>query len=351
MLSQADMGYNGERMFTFTVIILVVVFALLLLTAGVRPVRSSLSPFELARRQEVGDKTAVAIARREALLNDVASMQRAVVALFLVISVVLAVVAFGWLIGIVIAVLIALEYGAIAKLCPIQIRAQKTYERYEVYILDFIEKFPFIARLLRGVSIETPSSDRLDSREELEYLVAESGALLGVDERKLILHSLKFNARTVSEIMIPKGMIDSIDKKELLGPLVLDDLHKTGHSRFPVIDKDIDHVVGMLHIQDLLTVGAKRSETVEKTMLPRVFYIREDQSLQHALSAFLRTHHHLFVVVNEFRETVGLISLEDVLEALLGRKIIDEFDAHDDLRAVALRNPRGNNHSPGGENV
>ncbi len=345
------MGYNGERMFTLTVIILVVVFALLLLVAGARPVRSAMSQFELVRRQTAGDKTAAAIMRREALLDDVISLQRTLVALFLVISVALAVVAFGWLLGIMAAVIIALEYGAIAKLHVIQTRAQALYERYEAHILNFVEKFPLVARLLRGVSVEASSNTQLDSREELEHLVAESGTLLDTDERKLILHSLKFNARAVSEIMIPKSMIDSIDKKELLGPLVLDDLHKTGHSRFPVIDKDIDHVVGMLYIQDLLTVGAKRSETVEKTMMPRVFYIREDQTLQHALSAFLRTHHHLFVVVNEFRETVGLISLEDVIEALLGRKIIDEFDAHDDLRAVALRNPRGNNHAATGKDV
>lgn len=351
MLSQADMGYNGERMFTFMVIILVVVFALLLLMAGVRPIRSSMSQFELVRRQNAGDKAAVAIARREVLLNDVISLQRALVALFLVIAVALAVVAFGWLIGIMIAVIIALEYGAVAKLRPIQTRAQKLYERYETHILNFVERFPFVARLLRGASVESSSNSQLDSREELEHLVTESGAILDTDERKLILHSLKFNNRTVSEVMIPKSMIEGIDKKELLGPLVLDDLHKTGHSRFPVIDKDIDHVVGMLHIQDLLTISAKRSETVEKVMMPRVFYIREDQTLQHALSAFLRTHHHLFVVVNEFRETVGLISLEDVIEALLGRKIIDEFDAHDDLRAVALRNPRGNNHASTGKDV
>ena len=338
-------------MFTVTVIILVVVFALLLLAAGVRPLRTSLSQFELSRRQNVGDASAVAMARREKLLDDVISLQRTGVALLLVVAVMLSVVAFGWLIGTLVAVAIALEYGAIARLQPVQVRVQRLYERYETAILNFIERFPFAWRLLRGVSLEMSQRTKLDSREELEHLVTESGTLLDGNERKLILHSLKFNDRTVSEVMIPKSMIDSIDKKELLGPLVLDDLHKTGHSRFPVIDKDIDHVVGMLHIQDLLTISAKRSETVEKTMMPRVFYIREDQTLQHALSAFLRTHHHLFVVVNEYRETVGLISLEDVIEALLGRKIVDEFDAHDDLRAVALRNPRGNNHTSTGKDV
>jgi len=128
-------------------------------------------------------------------------------------------------------------------------------------------------------------------------------------------------------------------------------LHQKGHSRLPVIDGDIDHVIGILHLQSLLALDIKRSVTAEKAMEPRVYYIRQDQTLQHALAAFLRTHHHLFIVVNEFRETVGLLTLEDVIEALLGRKIIDEFDAHDDLRAVALRNINHNNHPKGLENV
>jgi CBS domain containing-hemolysin-like protein len=189
------------------------------------------------------------------------------------------------------------------------------------------------------------------SREELEQLLRKE-TVLAESEKQLLLHGLTFGERRVIEIMTPRSVIDSINEKELLGPLVLDDLHKTGHSRFPVIQGDIDHVVGVLHIRDLFVLDAKqRSTTAAKAMEPRVFYIREDQSLQSALAAFLRTHHHLFVVVNEFRETVGLLSLEDVIEALLGRRIIDEFDAHDDLRAVAAHNSHANNEPRKHEDV
>jgi CBS domain containing-hemolysin-like protein len=175
--------------------------------------------------------------------------------------------------------------------------------------------------------------------------------LLSSDERKLIVNSLSFGEQLVSSIMTPKSMIDTISKSEFLGPLMLDELHKLGHSRLPVIDGDIDHVVGVLHLKSLLALDLKKSVTAEKAMEPRVFYIKHDQRLQHALAAFLRTHHHLFVVVNEYRETVGLLTLEDTVEALLGRKIIDEFDAHEDLRVVAMRNPRGNNHPAKREDV
>lgn len=334
------------------VFLLIVTFGLLVLVAGARPQRSSVSNYELKRRQATGDEAAKETLRRERLLIDVESLQRVVVALLLVVFVALSVAEFGWLLGVVLAVVVALEYGAVAKWPQVRSWAQKLYGCYEPYVLRFVAKFPSVMKFIRNVGNDQPDEQRLDSREELEHLVEQSHGILLPDEKKLIVNGLKFGDRKVGEIMTPRGVIDSIGKDELLGPLTLDDLHKTGHSRFPVIDDDADHVVGMLHIQDLFTLDTKKkSATAEKTMEPRVFYIREDQNLQHALAAFLRTHHHLFVVVNEFRETVGLLSLEDVIEALLGRKIIDEFDAHDDLRAVAKRNPRGNNHPDKREDV
>ena len=329
---------------TFLTILLGVIFIKLVAVAGMRPVHSQLSVFELERRAETNNAQAVAALRRERLLPDILSLQRVIVALLLVTFVAISVAVYGWLIGILLSVVFALEYGAIARIPFIAGWANRFYARYESLLLRFVEKFSGIFRLVRAAS-PPQTVVKLSSKQELEHLVAESENVLSTDERKLIINGLGFDQMKVREIMTPRSVIESINKKEHLGPLVLNDLHNTGHSRFPVIDVDIDHVVGTLHIQDLLTIDAKRrSSSVEKAMEPRVFYVKEDQTLQHALAAFLRTHHHLFIVVNEFRETVGLLSLEDVIEALLGRKIIDEFDAHEDLRMVAGRNPRSNNH-------
>jgi putative hemolysin len=334
------------------IILCFAVCTLLVLVSGFIPKRSTMSLYELERRKNNGDKTAASILKREGLLADILSIQRVLSALLLVVLVTLLVATFGWLLGVVLSVLVALEYGSIAKLRLVQRRAQRIYESYEPAILTFAGKYTRgFLRLVRNAAPDMTDKRQLDSKEELQHLVAQSGTLLSGDEKKLISHGLQFETLKVSEVMTPRGTIDSINKKELLGPLVLDDLHKTGHSRFPVIDGDMDHVVGTLHIQDLFTLDSRRSTTAEKAMEPRVFYIREDQSLQHALAAFVRTHHHLFIVINEFRETVGVVSLEDVIEALLGRKIVDEFDTHEDLRTVAARNPRGNNHPEKREDV
>ena len=338
-------------MMTFLIVVLVVVFIALVAVTSVQPVRSSLSMFELERRAQDGDESAQQALQREHLLPDIESLQRIKIALLLVMFVVLSVATFQWLFGVLISVVVALEYGSIARMKIVSAWANQFYTHYETQILQFVERFGGVLRFIRSATPTQPVA-RLNSKQELSHLVADAGHVLTADERKLITNGLGFEDRLVKEVMTPRSVIDSISKSEHLGPLALDDLHRTGHSRFPVIDKDIDHVVGMLHIQDLLTIDAKRRSTsAEKAMEPRVFYIKEDQTLQHALAAFLRTHHHLFVVVNEFHETVGLLSLEDTIEALLGRKIIDEFDAHEDLRVVAARNPRRNNSSDGAENV
>jgi CBS domain containing-hemolysin-like protein len=86
-------------------------------------------------------------------------------------------------------------------------------------------------------------------------------------------------------------------------------------------------------------------------MEKKVYYINQDQTLDHALAAFLKTRHHLFVVVNGYRETSGILTLEDVIETLLGREIVDEFDLYDDLRAVAAQTASENNNTKHGANV
>ncbi len=350
-MTTSEIGYSREEMMTVYVIIYVFLVVLLVLAAAVKPTRSALGGYELERLASTGDTHAKTALHREQLIPDVVSLQRLVISLLLVTCVAVAVAIFGWMIGIGVSVVVALEYGALGRVRPIDRLSNAYYTRYEPSILRFVEKFGVVFRFVR-VSLPEQPLRQLHSREELAHLVEESTGVLSVDEKKLIINGLDAVDRRVEEVMTPRSVIDSIDRKEHLGPLVLDDLHKTGHSRFPVIDGDIDHITGILHVRDLLEIDARRKSTsVEKAMEPRIFYIKQEQTLEHALAAFLRTRHHLFIVINEFRETVGIVTLEDVMEAMLGRKIIDEFDTHEDLRKVAARNPRRNNRAESSTDV
>lgn len=323
-----------------------ITFLILVMIASVRPKHSRISMYELERRAGLGDKRAEKALERERLLIDVVSLQNTITALLQVAVFCLSELALGFTFGTMMAIFLALVYGVSLNIRPLRFLAQKIYEKFEEPpILVLIRKFPKFFRILRIPPVGGHTySLRIDSREELQHLIVESGNVLSADERRLILNSLRFKHRTVRSAMTPRNLIDCVKRTDFIGPLALDELHKMGHSRLPVVDGDLNFVVGILHLRNLLNLDIKKSTTAEKAMEPIVYYIREDQTLHHALAAFLRTRHLLFIVVNKNRETVGLLTLEDTLEALLGAEIIDEYDYHDDLGKVALRNLRTKNH-------
>ena len=199
-------------------------------------------------------------------------------------------------------------------------------------MIDWLVRF---IRRHRPLHVHTGMYDRRDLIDLLEQQLVQPDNRIEKAELDIALHALTFGDETVAEHMTPQRMVKAVKADAPLGPIIMDELHGSGHSRFPVYEGKQDNMVGTLYLRDL--VREKHSGTVSTLMKPDVSYIHEDQSLQDALQAILRTHHQLFIVVNSFEEYVGIITMEDVLEAVIGSPIIDEFDQYDDLRAVAAR--------------
>lgn len=332
---------------TFLVILALLVFVCLVVFAAMHPIRSRYSLAELKRRSKKSKSDLLELDRYE-LYPALATFLVGVRAVLLVLLTCLLIGGFGWGLGILLALLIALTYPSLARLKGINRGSQTLYTKFESPLLDFVARFERILHSLREpATIVHEKPQRVYSREDLAEVVEQSADVIGENERRLLASALAFPEHTVESVMTPRAVIDFIKNSEFLGPLVLDELHALGHSRLPVISEDLDHVVGVLHLRDLLSLDIKRSTTAEKAMEKKVYYIRQDDSLEHALAAFLRTRHHLFIVINQNRETVGLVTLEDVVEALIGRRIIDEDDVHADLRAVAARESKHNNSAEG----
>ena len=211
---------------------------------------------------------------------------------------------------------------------------------------------PLFARLLSllqpinsriAIWFKHPSSIKLHTglyeKEDLLELLDTQRTQIDnrITEEELVIarNSLTFGSKIIREIMTPRRVIVMVDYNESITPHIMDELHATGFSRFPVVDKstNTDKIVGTLYLKDL--VGQKAGGSINHLMKPDVFFLNEESSLLHALNAFIKTKHHLFIVVNNFEEIVGVVSIEDVLEQLLGQQIVDEFDAYDDLRVVA----------------
>ncbi len=154
-------------------------------------------------------------------------------------------------------------------------------------------------------------------------------------ELEMARRALQFSDYIIRDVMVPRRVVKVVNITNTIGPVFINELHQTGHSRFPVFEGKKDNIVGALYLRDL--VGLKATGTVKEVMSKKVYYVHEEQSLQDVLQAIIKTHHQLFIVVNSFEEFVGVIGMEDVMEQIVGQPIMDEFDRYEDLRAVAER--------------
>jgi CBS domain containing-hemolysin-like protein len=322
------------------VFLVVVLWSAAYVLHAVRFSVGGLSPFELKRRIDTGDVVAAQAGVREELLPRLRTLQQLVEAVVTVLAIAVTISTFDWILGTAFAAGLCLLRERASRLPMFRAGANRLRETYEPVWVEALGSWHWLDKLQGATDV---SADRAaGSREELYHIIDASSSLLGVEERHRLAASEQFDTKTVLDVMTPISVVDTVDVSDSLGPLVLDELHKTGHSRFPVVDKDVHHVVGILYLHDIINLKSAKA-TVKESMDGRVHYIHENQTLEHALNGFLKSHRHLFVVVNDYRETVGVLTLEDVIEALLGRTIVDEFDRYDDLRAVAESNPRKNN--------
>lgn len=203
------------------------------------------------------------------------------------------------------------------------------------YLHPIFDRIVSVVRKHRPLTVHTGLYDTQDLIELIDNQQVQADNRIDQTGLNIAKQALTFGDQLVRDHLMPKRVVKAVKLDEAIGPLLMDDLHKSGHSRFPVYEGKADNIVGVLFMKDL--VGTKSGGHVKDIMRPGAFYVHEEQNLYDALQAILKTRHHLFVVVNSFEEYVGIITMEDVLEQIIGKPILDEFDKYDDLRAVAAR--------------
>lgn len=319
------------------VIALVVVYVLTVLVSLVKPRRSTVSEFELRRRAQRGDKTAATVLGRDRLVPDVMVLRNFVL-LLLIAGFMWIAAGRGFLFALGMTVLVVASIGPIGKLKFLGKLVGGAFAKVDKPVFGFAAKIKVVTGLFRDTS-EDAGTSKVSSKEELKYIVKRADGAISDSERATILSALEFNRKIVKDIMVGRNKVETVGRGELLGPLELDRLHKTGHGHFPVVAGGLENVVGVLRLEDVLTVKGQESRTADAVMLRRVYYVREDYSLGQTLDAFIRTNFHFLMVVNEQRETVGIVTLGDLMRALLGGGIGGEFLDDDDKKAVAKRKP------------
>ena len=165
-----------------------------------------------------------------------------------------------------------------------------------------------------------------EDREQLIQLLrsAYDRNLLDADALSMIEGAIHVSEMKVRDVMIPRSQMDVIDinqSPDRFIPHVI----ATAHSRFPVIDRDRDHVIGTLLAKDLLRYYAGEEEFNARDMLRPAVFIPESKRLNVLLREFRASRNHMAIVVDEYGGVAGLITIEDVLEQIVG-DIEDEFD-------------------------
>jgi len=176
----------------------------------------------------------------------------------------------------------------------------------------------------------TQSTEEFVSEEEVKYLVRE-GAEKGVfdDTEKEFIHSVFDFADTfVREVMTPRTDIHALEVQTSCAD-ALHEMINSSFSRMPVYEEDLEHIIGTVHIKELLRAQEHGQAAALRDFLHPAYFVPDSVQISHLLSELQVRRAHMAIVVNEFGTVIGLATIEDILEEIVG-EIRDEFDVDEE---------------------
>ena len=206
-----------------------------------------------------------------------------------------------------------------------------------LWMRNALRPVTYLCNVIVRVVITSPP-EKTDSDEEI-ILLAERGTMDGSiskSESSIIANALSLDDVRVQEIMTPRTVVTAFNRASSVGE-VFDAYANIPFARIPVYEDSLDHVIGMVRRRDLLKAVANDLEKDSITAhMQEINFVPETATAAQALQEFLRTHQQLFVVVDEFGSTSGVLTIEDVMEHLIGREIFEKDDVAVDMRELAL---------------
>ncbi|MBN2094691.1 MAG: HlyC/CorC family transporter [Candidatus Aenigmarchaeota archaeon] len=299
----------------------------------------SLNKADLERKAQLGDKQAKKIysVRKNGNLL-LCTLIVANVAVNTTLSILLGNLLFGMLANITATALIVI-FGEIIP--------QALFSRHALHIGSkfawFVQIFMYflypicwpISKVLdRYLGDEMPT---IYSKKELMKIIEEhenaDEKIIDADEEKILKGALSFSEKIARNIMTPRTAVKMLDFGQKLDKSTLLWIKNSGYSRVPVYKKDKDNIVGILYTRDILGKDTRKL-TAGKVARKNVFFVEGDKPLDDLFNAFKKTKCHLFVVLNEFSEFAGIVTIEDVIEEIVGERIPDEFKGESKPEAI-----------------
>ena len=171
---------------------------------------------------------------------------------------------------------------------------------------------------------------KIYSKQELVKIIEDHEDLglsgIDADEEKIVRGALSFSEKQVKEIMTPIDKTQIINGADILNFDLLKKINQLGHSRFPVYAKNKKNIIGILYAKDIVGNINKNQSTVKEIMRLGIVTVSEDTRLDDLLNSFKKSRRHLYLVTNKDKEVRGIVTIEDVLEEIIGDEIIDEYD-------------------------
>jgi CBS domain containing-hemolysin-like protein len=251
---------------------------------------------------------------------------------------------FGWIVA---AVFVIAVYGFLTEVLGVIMRRRATeiaepvlriVRPFEIAVMPLAAPLAAVGRLVASLDrSRLPPSDPLESTRiaeaEVEYLIEKGQETGALPHGELLQAAVDFRGTVASEVMVPRTFMVAVSIDTPLAR-VLDVVSAEGHSRYPIYEGKIDEVVGLLYVKDLFRVV--REGTVEATRLRDLvrrplLYVQENQEVSAILKDMRQQRLHMAIVLDEYGGTAGLVTLEDILELLVG-DIRDELDDEDPIQ-------------------
>lgn len=198
----------------------------------------------------------------------------------------------------------------------------QTLFSYPITILNQIGVW--VLRLMR---VPPPAEgSRLHTPDELELIISDSvvGGLIEQGEEELIQNIFDFSSLTAEKVMTPRPKIKCV-AHDISKEALLETMFTSVHTRLPVYEDDVDHIIGIVHLKDLVHHHLDNAPYNLQELIHDVPYVPEGMPADDLLTMFKRRHIHMAIVTDEYGGTAGLVTLEDLLEEVVG-EVRDEFD-------------------------
>jgi magnesium and cobalt exporter, CNNM family len=181
------------------------------------------------------------------------------------------------------------------------------------------------------------STEAFISEEEVKYMISE-GAERGIfdDTEKEFIHSVFDFADTYArEVMTPRTEIHALEGQTSCAE-ALREMIESGFSRMPVYEEDLERIIGIVHVKELLRAQGEGKTAQLRDFLHPVYFVPDSMQISHLLRELQLRRAHMAVVVNEFGTVIGLATIEDILEEIVG-EIRDEFDVEEEQPIQELK--------------